>query len=86
MHVWGIEPGHASFFEKDAPIMPQLTELKLRAIKATGEVKRYHDSKGLYLEVSKAGNKLWRWKYSFGGKEKRLSLGTWAENLSQRRK
>jgi integrase len=22
---------------------------------------------------------LWRWKYSFGGKEKRLSLGTWPE-------
>jgi hypothetical protein len=59
--------------------MPQLTELKLRAIKPTGEVKRYHDAKGLYLEVSRAGSKLWRWKYSFGGKEKRLSVGIWPE-------
>jgi integrase len=37
--------------------------------------KRLTDSGGLYLEVTITGAKLWRWKYRFGDKEKRLSLG-----------
>lgn len=59
--------------------MPQLTVTRLRAIKPSGKIERYHDSKGLYLEVSKAGGKYWRWKYTFEGKEKRLSLGAWPD-------
>lgn len=37
------------------------------------------DSGGLYLEVSPAGGKWWRFKYRFGGKEKLLSLGTYPD-------
>ena len=59
--------------------MPQLTVAKLRAIKPSGKIERHHDSKGLYLETSKAGGKYWRWKYTFEGKEKRLSLGAWPD-------
>lgn len=33
------------------------------------------DSHGLYLEVTPTGAKYWRWKYRFGGKEKRLAFG-----------
>ena len=40
---------------------------------------RLFDSRGLYLEVSPAGGKWWRWKYRYGGKEKRLSLGVYPE-------
>lgn len=36
-------------------------------------------SAGLYLEVMANGSKLWRWKYRFGGKEKRLALGAYPE-------
>ncbi|MDD9891469.1 MAG: Arm DNA-binding domain-containing protein, partial [Gammaproteobacteria bacterium] len=36
-----------------------------------------YDEKGLYLEVTAAGGKLWRLKYRFGGKEKRLALGAY---------
>jgi len=36
---------------------------------------RFSDAGGLYLEVTRTGAKCWRWKYRFGGKEKRLSLG-----------
>ena len=53
--------------------MPHLTEAALRAIKPSGKVERFYDTLGLYLELSKAGGKLWRWKYRFEGKEKRLS-------------
>jgi len=38
---------------------------------------RLADSGGLYLEVTASGSKLWRWKYRFGGKEKRLALGAY---------
>jgi integrase len=33
----------------------------------------------MYLELSPAGGKWWRLKYRFGGKEKRLSLGTYPD-------
>lgn len=36
---------------------------------------RYSDSGGLYLEVTASGSKLWRWKYRYNGKEKRLAIG-----------
>ena len=36
---------------------------------------RYWDSHGLYLQVTSAGGKLWRWKFRFQGKEKVLALG-----------
>lgn len=38
---------------------------------------RFTDSGGLYLEVAPAGSKRWFWKYLFGGKEKRLALGSY---------
>jgi len=40
---------------------------------------RVTDSGGLYLEVSPNGSKRWFWKYRFGGKEKRLSLGAYPD-------
>ena len=36
---------------------------------------RLADGLGLYLEVTARGSKLWRWKYRFEGKEKRLAFG-----------
>lgn len=38
---------------------------------------RLTDAGGLYLEVMPTGAKHFRWKYRFGGKEKRLALGTY---------
>jgi len=40
---------------------------------------RLFDGGGLYVEISVIGSKLWRWKYRFGGKEKRLALGVYPE-------
>lgn len=40
---------------------------------------RMFDSGGLYVEIAPAGGKWWRLKYRHGGKEKRLSLGTYPE-------
>lgn len=37
------------------------------------------DGGGLYLEVMPTGGKLWRWKYRYAGKEKRLALGSYPD-------
>ena len=37
------------------------------------------DGSGMYLEVAPSGGKWWRFKYRIGGKEKRLSLGTYPD-------
>lgn len=38
---------------------------------------RFSDSGGLYLEAAPNGSRRWFWKYYFGGKEKRLALGSY---------
>lgn len=38
---------------------------------------RVSDSGGLYLEAAPNGSRRWFWKYYFGGKEKRLALGSY---------
>ncbi len=47
-----------------------------RVDKSAHSTARYYDALGLYLEMSPAGGLWWRLKYRFGGKEKRVSLGT----------
>jgi integrase len=37
------------------------------------------DAGGLFLLVTTAGGKLWRWKYRFGGKEKKQAFGQYPE-------
>jgi integrase len=56
-----------------------LTEIAIKAIKPAEKIARFYDGKGLYLEVSPAGGRWWRFKYSFDAKEKRLSLGTYPD-------
>ncbi|WP_077515472.1 integrase arm-type DNA-binding domain-containing protein [Rhodanobacter sp. C03] len=56
-----------------------LTHAAIRMAKAAEKPQRLYDGGGLYVEVSPAGSKLWRLKYRYGGKEKRLSLGTFPE-------
>ena len=66
--------------------MPLSDAIILKA-NAAKKPQRLHDSSGLYLEVSPAGNKLWRFKYHFEGKEKRLALGVYpATSLKAARK
>lgn len=56
-----------------------LTDVAIRKAKPADKPRRLADGGGLYLEVSPAGGKLWRWKYRYGGKEKRLALGTYPD-------
>ncbi|MEB0112188.1 integrase arm-type DNA-binding domain-containing protein [Variovorax sp. RTB1] len=56
-----------------------LTDTAVRQAKPIEKARRLADALGLYVEISPAGGKWWRWKYRFGGKEKRLALGTYPE-------
>ena len=58
-----------------------LTDESIAALQATGKTTRHFDGlgRGLYLEVSPSGGKLWRFKYRFGGKEKRLAFGKYPD-------
>ena len=56
-----------------------LTDTAVKKAKPTSKPYRLYDSRGLYLEVSVKGSKLWRFKYHFGGKEKRLALGQYPD-------
>src|SRR5690606_13788682 len=54
-----------------------LTDTIIRRARPAAKPVRLFDGGGLYIEVSPAGGKLWRFKYRFAGKEKRLALGAY---------
>jgi len=53
----------------------KLTDIGCRTAKPKDRPYKIFDGGGLYLEIMSNGSKLWRIKYSYAGKEKRLSLG-----------
>ncbi|MEO5326877.1 MAG: integrase arm-type DNA-binding domain-containing protein [Magnetococcus sp. THC-1_WYH] len=63
-----------------------LTDTSIKQAKPKEKPFRLSDSGGLYLEVAPSGGKLWRLKFRFGGKEKRLAFGVYPEvSLKQAR-
>ncbi len=56
-----------------------LTDKAVQAAKPRAKAVRLFDGRGLYLEVSPAGGKWWRFKYRVAGREKRLSLGVYPD-------
>lgn len=63
-----------------------LTNTQIKKTKPTAKPQRLFDGGGLYLEISPAGGKLWRLKYRFNGKEKRIGLGKYPQvTLAQAR-
>jgi integrase len=63
-----------------------LTDTAIKKAKPGAKPVKLSDGKGLYLLVSPAGSKLWRWKYRFLGKEKVMALGAYPDvSLAQAR-
>lgn len=56
-----------------------LTVAKIQSAKPQAKPFKVFDGGGLYLEVAPSGGRWWRFKYRFGGKEKRFSLGVYPE-------
>ena len=56
-----------------------LTEREIRAAKPKLKPYKLYDEKGLFLLVKPSGARLWRFKYTYSGVEKLLSLGPYPE-------
>ena len=64
-----------------------LTDTKLRQTKPGPKPQYLFDERGLYLQITPAGGKWWRFKYRFDDKQKLLSLGTYPDvSLAKARK
>ncbi len=63
-----------------------LTDSAIKTAKPTDKPYKLTDGQGLYLEVMPTGSKLWRLKYRYADKEKRLAFGIYpAVSLQQAR-
>jgi integrase len=63
-----------------------LTDTAIKKAKAGARQVKLSDEKGLYLLVTPAGSKLWRWKYRLDGKEKVMAFGAYPDvTLAQAR-
>ena len=56
-----------------------LTETRLRALKPKDKSYKLADDRGLYVEVTPAGGKLWRFRYRIGKLEKKLAIGAYPD-------
>jgi len=56
-----------------------LTDTRIRKEKPRDKPFKIADGGGLFLYVSPSGGKLWRFRYTFGGKEKLLSIGPYPD-------
>jgi len=56
-----------------------LTDTVIRKARAKHTVYRVTDGGGLYLQITPAGGRLWRWKYRFDGREKLMSFGSYPD-------
>jgi hypothetical protein len=70
--------GQAADVVQGSLSMP-LTNIALKALKPRERSYKVADDRGLYIEVTPNGSKLWRYKYRLHGKENRLSMGRYPE-------
>lgn len=62
-----------------ARLRDKLTDPKVKQAKGKERPYKLADGAGMYLLVTPAGQKYWRLKYRFGGKEKILALGVYPD-------
>jgi hypothetical protein len=58
-----------------------LTDTVIRRAKARDRKYKLYDARGLYLLVTAASGRLWRFKYRYQSKEKVLALGQYPDLL-----
>jgi hypothetical protein len=59
--------------------MPTLTEPRIKAAKPAEKPYKLFDERGLFLFVTRAGGRLWRFRYRIGGVEKLLTLDAYPD-------
>ena len=69
-----------------ARMVKELTAMEVEKTKPDSVQKKLYDGRGLLLIVAPSGGKWWRFNYSFAGKSKTISFGTYPEiSLAQAR-
>ena len=79
---FGVSSGVSSQPRRGIFVPPQampLTDVAIRRVQPAVKPRKLSDSGGLFLYVTPSGGKLWRWKYTVGGKEKLMALGQYPE-------
>lgn len=71
--------GYRDLSKHRYPSSMGLSELAIRAAKPQAKPCKVYDEKGLFLLVRPSDARLWRFKYSQGGVEKLLALGSYPE-------
>ena len=56
-----------------------LSNLLIEKTKPQAKTQRLSDGRGMYLEIAPTGGKWWRFKYRFGGRDRRISLGVYPD-------
>ena len=65
----------------------KLTDVNIKKAKPSDKTRKLFDGGGLYIQIESTGGKLWRYKYRFDGKEKRLTFGKYPDvSLQEARK
>ena len=59
--------------------MPEINKLNAKLCESIKDAGKYSDGGGLYLYVSKAGGKAWRYDYSYAGKRFTLTIGKYPQ-------
>lgn len=54
-----------------------LSDVQIRSLKPRDRIYKISDANSLYLEVHPTGARLWRFKYNWHGKQKRIALGAY---------
>lgn len=57
----------------------KLTDAKVRALKPGDSKYKVSDGRGLYLLVTPAGGRSWKWTYRYEGKQREITLGPYPE-------
>ncbi|NTF06371.1 tyrosine-type recombinase/integrase [Agrobacterium rubi] len=57
----------------------KLTDIQVKNVKADSKPRKLSDGRGLYLFISVAGGKSWRFDYDFFGKRKTLTIGAYPQ-------
>ena len=52
-----------------------LSDVQIRSLKLRDRVYKVSDAHSCYIEVHPTGARLWRFKYTMHGKQKRIALG-----------
>jgi integrase len=64
-----------------------LTDINIKRAKPAEKTYKMFDGGGLYIQIEPTGGKLWRYKYRFDGKAKKLSIGKYPDiSLQEARK